>query len=123
MSKSRVLIVDDEPDMLDCLVEVLSQQFDISVARSGLEALVELRGRDFDAVVLDLKMACVDGFDVLSYLSTRKPKTKVLIASGLPSLDRIAQRYGATDWLPKPYHLDVLEERVARLVGEDPGPR
>lgn len=123
MSKRRLLIVDDEPDMLDCVAEVLGEHFALSLARDGLEALAALRSDDFDAVVLDLKMASVDGFDVLNYLSTCKPEMKVLIASGLPSLDRIARRYGADDWLAKPYHLAVLEERVARLVGEDSGPR
>jgi formate transporter len=75
---------------------------------------------EFDAVLLDLKMSGVDGFDVLNYLARFQPKTKVMIASGLPSLDRIAERYGASDWLAKPYHIDVLEKRVARLVGEEP---
>ncbi len=120
MSRRRLLLVDDEPDMLDCVAEVLGAHFELVLARSGLEALSALRAHDFDAVVLDLKMASIDGFDVLSYLSTCKPQTKVLIASGLPSLDRIAQRYGASDWLAKPYHLDALEERLARLVGGSP---
>jgi DNA-binding response OmpR family regulator len=122
MSKKRVLIVDDERDMLDCVAEVLGEHFDLTLARDGLEALQELRTRDFDAVLLDLKMTGVDGFDVLGYLSACKPRTRVMIASGLPSLDRIAARYGASDWIAKPYHMDVLEERVARLIGDEPGP-
>jgi CheY-like chemotaxis protein len=120
MPRRRVLIVDDEQDMLDCVAEVLVQHFDLTLATSGPEALRALRVGEFDAVLLDLKMSGVDGFDVLNYLARFQPKTKVMIASGLPSLDRIAERYGASDWLAKPYHIDVLEKRVARLVGEEP---
>jgi DNA-binding response OmpR family regulator len=122
MSRKRLLVVDDERDMLDCVAEVLSPHFDLTLARDGAEAL---REQPFDAVVLDLKMEGIegaDGFDVLNYLSKEQPQTRVLIASGLPRLDSIAQRYGARDWLAKPYHIDVLEQRVARLMGDEPGP-
>ena len=122
MSRKRLLVVDDERDMLDCVAEVLSPHFELTLARNGSEALRRLREQSFDAVVLDLKMEGEDGFDVLHYLSTQQPQTRVLIASGLPRLDRIAERYGALDWLAKPYHIDVLEQRVARLMGDDPGP-
>jgi DNA-binding response OmpR family regulator len=116
MTRGRLLIVDDEQDMLDCVAEVLGEHFELTLARDGLEALCALRTNVFDVVLLDLKMTGVDGFDVLNYLSMCSPKTRVMIASGLPRLDRIAERYGASDWLVKPYHLDVLEERVARLM-------
>lgn len=118
MLRGRVLIVDDEQDMLDCVAEVLGEHFELTLAHDGLEALAALRLSEFDVVLLDLKMTGVDGFDVLNYLSMCSPHTRVLIASGLPRLDRIAERYGANDWLAKPYHLDALEERVERLMGE-----
>jgi DNA-binding NtrC family response regulator len=121
-SKKTLLVVDDEPDMLDCVAEVLSDHFDLTLARDGAEAMQYLQDKQFHAVVLDLKMGDVqDGFDVLQYLSKHQPQARVLIASGLPSLDRIAQRYGAQDWLAKPYHIEALEEHVARLMGEEPG--
>jgi DNA-binding NtrC family response regulator len=123
MSKKTLLIVDDEQDMLDCIAEVLSARFELSLARDCREALQKLRDTQFCAVVLDLKMGgAQDGFDVLQYLAKHQPQTRVLIASGLPSLDRIAERYGALDWLAKPYHIDALEEHVARLVGDEAGP-
>lgn len=122
MRKRTVLVVDDEPDMLDCVAEVLGEHFELTLARDGAEALYNVQSKRFDAVVLDLKMgAGRDGFDVLQYLSKHQPQARVLIASGLPSLDRIAERYGAQDWLAKPYHIDALEERVARLIGDEPG--
>jgi DNA-binding response OmpR family regulator len=120
MPRRRLLIVDDERDMLDCVAEVLGEHFDLTLARDGLEALSALRQSEFEVILLDLKMTGVDGFDVLNYLSSCCPHTRVMIASGLPRLDLIAERYGASDWLAKPYHLDVLEERVARLMGGEP---
>jgi DNA-binding response OmpR family regulator len=117
MRRGRLLIVDDEQDMLDCVAEVLGEHFELTLAHDGLEALKELRASVFDVVLLDLKMTGVDGFDVLNYLSICSPQPRVIIASGMPRLDLIAERYGASDWLVKPYHLDVLEERVARLMG------
>jgi DNA-binding NtrC family response regulator len=120
--RKRLLVVDDERDMLDCVAEVLSPHFDLTLARNGADALRRLREQRFDAVVLDLKMDGEDGFDVLQYLSREQPRTRVLIASGLPRLDRIAERYGAIDWLAKPYHIEALEERVARLMEEESAP-
>ena len=122
LSRKSLLVVDDERDRLDCVAEVLSPHFQLTLVRTGSEALRRLRQCHFDAVVLDLKMDGEDGFDVLQYLLQQQPDTRVLIASGLPRLDLIAERYGAIDWLAKPYHIDALEERVARLLGEATGP-
>lgn len=108
--------------MLDCVAEVLSPHFDLTLARNGTDALRRLREQRFDAVVLDLKMDGEDGFDVLQYLSREQPRIRVLIASGQPRLDRIAERYGAIDWLAKPYHIEALEERVTRLMEEESAP-
>jgi DNA-binding NtrC family response regulator len=120
MSKRTVLVVDDEPDMLDCVAEVLGEHFELSLAHDGVQALQKLRETRFDAVVLDLKMdGEPDGFDLLRYLAQQQPQARVLIASGLPSLDRIAKQYGASDWLAKPYHIEALEEHVARLLGDE----
>lgn len=120
--RKRLLVVDDERDMLDCVAEVLSPHFDLTLARNGTDALRRLREQRFDAVVLDLKMDGEDGFDVLQYLSREQPRIRVLIASGQPRLDRIAERYGAIDWLAKPYHIEALEERVTRLMEEESAP-
>jgi DNA-binding NtrC family response regulator len=124
MSKRTLLVVDDEPDMLDCVAEVLGEHFELSLAHDGVEALQKLQEASFDAVVLDLKMdSTQDGFDVLRYLARQQPRARVLIASGLPSLDRIAEQYGASDWLAKPYHIDALERHVARLLGDEDASR
>ena len=121
MDRKRLLVIDDEQDMLDSVAEVLGERFELTLVCDGFDALAVLQQAEFDGVLLDLKMPGVDGFDVLGYLKAFQPSTRVLIASGMPSLDRIAERYGAADWIAKPYHLVALEESITRLLGQEPG--
>jgi DNA-binding response OmpR family regulator len=116
MGATRLLIVDDDPEMLDCLQEALRDTFEVSIAFEGTSALHAMEQTRFDVVLLDLNMPGLDGFELLTQLAAQPSHPRVVIASGFPSLDRIAAKYGADGWLAKPYSLALLEQCVARAA-------
>jgi len=116
MSLPCVLLVDDDEDMLECLEIALSQEFEITSAASGKEALRWLKARPFEAVVLDVMMPEVDGITVLSTLRAQGLDMPVLVASAMPDLEATARAFGASGWMTKPYSLDALTQRIRALV-------
>ncbi|HET6151145.1 MAG TPA: response regulator [Polyangia bacterium] len=117
-----VLLVDDHPPNLVALQAVLEPLcLRLVRATSGREALQQLDAVDFAAVVLDVKMPGVDGFETAARLRQRERNREVPIifvtASGADA-DSVARAYvhGAVDFLAKPLDPDVLRAKVMALV-------
>jgi DNA-binding response OmpR family regulator len=117
MPQKRVLIVDDEWDNLECLQELLQQEFAVVAACGGDAAVECLLAEPFDAVLLDLTMPDIDGFAVMQFIKRRFPWLPVMLTSGLPQLAEIASEIGASDWMSKPCHFEELPRRLRRLMG------
>ncbi|HSK18955.1 MAG TPA: sigma-54 dependent transcriptional regulator [Longimicrobiales bacterium] len=118
----RVLIVDDEHTLRESCASVLGVEgFDISVCGKGMDALVMLKRRPFDIVLLDLHMTQVSGMQLLETCLETHPDTIAIIMTGNPSVESsiAALRAGAWDYLPKPFaasHLQILIGRAAHAV-------
>ncbi|WP_308169516.1 response regulator transcription factor [Acrocarpospora catenulata] len=113
----RVLVVDDEPDLVEVLDAVLRQEhWQVRTAGSGGAALREAAEFAPDAVVLDVMLPDMDGLTVLRRLRERSPETCVLFLTARDAVeDRIAGiTAGGDDYVTKPFS---LEEVVARLRG------
>lgn len=110
-----VLLIDDEIAYVNVLSNRLSKRgFDVGKANSGSEAFQILRQRSFDVAVLDLKMADMDGIEVLKILKKMAPEMVVIMLSGHGSAKAThdAIRHGAYDYLTKPYELDELIKKI-----------
>jgi DNA-binding NtrC family response regulator len=118
----RVLIVDDEDTLRESCASVLGVEgFDVTVCRKGMDALVMLKRRPFDIVLLDLHMTQVSGMQLLEACLETHPETVAIIMTGNPSVESSihALRAGAWDYLPKPFaasHLQILIGRAAHAV-------
>jgi signal transduction histidine kinase len=117
-----ILLADDRPEDLQVLRAVLgSPRHHLVAATSGDEALRHLLERDFAAVVLDILMPGMDGFELAAMIRSRKrsAQTPILFLSGVgsdaESLHR-AYALGAVDYLVKPVDPDVLRAKVAVFV-------
>jgi DNA-binding response OmpR family regulator len=112
----RVLVVDDEPDSLAIVVRALEDQYAISKATSGQEAL-RMIGQDMpDLVVLDYMMDGMDGLTVVKTLRGR-PETQALPVLMLTAMsDEASTRAGfdagVTDYVTKPFSIPQLTARV-----------
>ena len=123
MHRRVVLVVDDEAGMRQLLSDVLPAELGVRVvlANDGNEALVWMRSGPIDAVLLDLRMPKLDGFEVIRRIKAepewRSVPVLVLTAAGAPTI-REAVAEGADDWIAKPFELDELTARLAKWLGK-----
>ena len=115
-----MLIVEDDPDTLLILrVNLESAGFDTTLAADGDTALRRIDIDPPDAVLLDLMLPIVDGWDVLAELTSREGAPPVVVCSarhGDRDIER-AKRLGAVDFLVKPFNLDRLVSSLEEATG------
>ena len=111
----KVLFVDDEVEFAQVVSKRLRRLgFQVSTANNGSEALRLARGNEFDVAVLDLKMAGMDGLEILRTLLILLPQIKVVMLTGHGS-SQIAQQCldeGAFSYLNKPCEFSKLVENI-----------
>ncbi len=117
MMKGRILLVDDEEIVLRSCQRILGDAYDVDVAHEGLEALAKVNEREFDLLVLDIKMPKLDGLEVLRRVKEARPDIDVIMVTGLHEIGTAvkAMKLGAQDYLPKPFEPDELKMAVARV--------
>ncbi len=116
-----IMIVDDEPDILDIGQNTLEQfGYTVLMARSGEEAVeaYSKRGREIDLVILDLGMPGMGGERCLQELLKMNPSVKVLIASGYAATQTVQGilEAGATGFMAKPYRLEDMLKKVREVL-------
>jgi len=126
--RSKILLVDDDPDVRQAISDVLeSRDYQVVTARDGEEALEKLKGEKPDLMILDLLMPRMDGFAVCRELQdpswSEYKKMPVLVLTAVregASRRRYQLETGQTldvdDYLEKPIDIHILLERVARLL-------
>jgi len=120
----RVLIVDDDPDILQTLGLCLSSEgYSVLMAGNGKEALDMLRNDAPDIILLDLMMPVMDGWQFVHEMDERGwRKVPLLILSADRGVQGHASRLRADAWLAKPFDLEELLGKVSQLTG-GPGPQ
>ena len=119
----RVLVVEDEPDLLSTIAQVLREDgYAVDEAADGREGLFKATSWQYDAIVLDLLMPKLTGWEVLETLR-KTHKTPVLI---LTARDGVNDRVrgldgGADDYLSKPFHLVELKARLRAIIRRSMG--
>jgi EAL domain-containing protein (putative c-di-GMP-specific phosphodiesterase class I) len=117
--RGRILIVDDEADLLTICSEVLHDAgHDTVTASSAKLALEHLQTRGFDVVVSDIKMPGLGGIDLLRSVRRQDPDLPVVLVTGSPTLETAIQalEYGALQYLTKPVPAAALQAAVARAL-------
>ena len=123
---ARVLLVDDHHEMVEMLAEgLIDRGFDAVAVGSGREALARLETERFDAVVTDLRMQPVDGFEVLASSRELDPDRPVIIMTAFSAVDSAidAIRQGAFHYLAKPFKLEELAIFLERGLAAGDGRR
>src|SRR3954467_228686 len=111
MTKTRVLVVDDDADVRELISLVLSQAgYEVDEAADGFAALTKLSRYRPDVVVTDLRMPGMTGVDLLQRIRRIHGDVPVILATGLETWDlcTAAEAYGAVTCLIKPIELDEL---------------
>lgn len=111
----NVLLVDDEKGYIDVLSNRLSKRsINATKAFSGTQAIQLLRKKDFDVVVLDLKMEDMGGIEVLKIMKKMAPEVPVIFLTGHGSQEAAREgiSFGAFDYLTKPCELSQLIDKI-----------
>lgn len=121
---TRILVVDDEPSIVRSLRRAFSRlrpAWQVDVAQSGAVALRHLSCADYDAVVTDLEMPGISGFELLGRVQEQYPEVKRLIHSSRPQAENDASTGDAAQAVfTKPAPPIALVERIERLLGLQP---
>lgn len=120
----RILVVEDEPDLLEVLAQSLREAgYAVDTAADGEEGLFKAQGDQYDALVLDLMLPRLDGWSVLRKLRDAGRHVPVLV---LTARDAVPDRVrgldcGADDYLVKPFELSELLARLRALIRRSAG--
>lgn len=122
MSKPEVLIVEDDSKLRNQIQNYLLQKgFEVQNASDGWEGLEVLASHGCDVVILDVKLPGISGTDVLRKISTTyrfHPPVVIITGHGDKALAIEALRFGAFDFLEKPFHPQLLADTVERALKE-----
>jgi two-component system OmpR family response regulator len=119
MSKAmRLLIVEDEPDLLAGLARALRKQgYAVDTASDGEDGLHKALTTEFDAIVLDVMLPVIDGWEILSRLRKTKATPVLMLTARDSTADRVrGLDTGADDYLVKPFDLSELFARLRAII-------
>ena len=116
-TKPNLLIVDDDPTLIQILVEFLQSKFNLSIAKNKKKALSLLDKKHFDIVLLDINLPDGNGIDICAEIKSSREFTdslSIIIMTSHLSADMEAQglSVGASDYIYKPIHRSVLMARI-----------
>ncbi len=121
MNTIRLLLIDDEEELVSTLVERLEiRGIEAEYVTSGPEAFKLLEEKEFDAVVLDYKLPGMSGIQVMERILESYPKLKIILITGAGSLDEEKEKIPkekAFDVLLKPVDIDVLIQKLNEAIG------
>ena len=125
---AKILVVDDDPDILDAVTMILeSQDYEVVTAENGLQGLAKIEAEEPDLMILDLLMPKMDGFALFKELQDPKwvkyKDMPILILSSVRE-EASRRRYeletgvelGMADYIEKPFSPDVLLKRVGEII-------
>ena len=128
MNARTAVVVEDDHDVGDAISKLLDQAgFDVTVARTGADALTVIGEAGPDLVTLDLTLPDIDGVEVCRRIRTVSDCYVIVVSGRTAEVDRlIGLEVGADDYLVKPFSMRELQARVAALFrrprSNDPGP-
>lgn len=114
-----VLVVDDEPVICILVSNCLREAGLLTLEAHNAQQAIDLleNGEQVDVVFSDVQMPGMDGFELQCWIRQHRPRTKVLLASGVENVKAASGHMGPPRWLVfKPYNMVDLEERIRELL-------
>ena len=119
MSQQTILVVDDEAKMRRLLEIMLTQVgYEVLQAADGVEALAMTAAHTVDLVITDLRMPRLDGIGLLRQLREQDGELPVIVVTAYGSVESAvdAMKYGASDYILRPFEIDAVEAAVQRAL-------
>ena len=124
--KRKALVVDDDPDLVEMIRDVLDAdgQFEVRTANNGFDAGMMVKEYHPDVIVLDVMLPDINGKEVCHRVRSdpAMDDVKILCISGMVEADRISELKdaGANDFLQKPFEVEQLLDRICRMLDMEP---
>ncbi len=116
-----ILIVEDDPDILITLSEILEfEGYAVELATNGLHGLEIIERVRPSLIMLDMRMPVMNGWDLASTLRERGVGVPILVMTAAQDARRWADEIGAQGYIEKPFHLTNLLNSIESLMGSDP---
>src|SRR5271170_7134020 len=114
----RILVVEDEPDLLRSIAQALREEgYAVDTADNGDDGLFNAEGTDYDAIILDVMLPGIDGWEILACLRKTKKTPVLMLTARDQSRDRVrGLDTGADDYVVKPFDLPELFARLRALI-------
>ena len=112
---AKVLLVDDEKDFLDIMAERMAARgMEVATAGSAEDALKMVQAESYDAVIMDLMMPEMDGFQALKLFKKSRPDLSIILLTGNVPQETCLEaiKLGAMDVIEKPADLDLLTQKI-----------
>lgn len=116
---NRILVVDDEPSILQGLALGLSsQEISVDLANAGKAAIRKGSQQEYDVLIVDLCLPDMHGFDVIRKLKEQNPQLIVIVITAQCSKESVAEArgLGVHDYFEKPFHIHSIKEAIARGI-------
>ena len=120
----RLLVVEDEKKLNDLITKKLEKEYyGVDSCFDGEEAVRYVEGTEYDAIILDIMLPRLDGFEVIKRIRTKKNKVPILLLTARDNIDDKVKGldYGADDYLVKPFIFEELMARIRVLLRRNSG--
>ena len=120
----RLLVVEDEKKLNDLITKKLEKEYyGVDSCFDGEEAVRYVEGTEYDAIILDIMLPKLDGFEMIKRIRAKKNKVPILILTARDNIDDKVKGldYGADDYLVKPFIFEELMARIRVLLRRNSG--
>ena len=118
-SSLRILLVEDNPlnQKLICLT-LAKYGFTIDLTENGSKALIKIKEREYDLILMDIMMPVMDGLEALAEIKKINPDAKVIIVSAMGQEKNVmkAVQLGAKNFVIKPFNAEKVKEAVLQII-------
>lgn len=122
MSTPRILVVDDDPEMRALLLDELRNEgFEVVEAADGAEAVLAVRGREFDVILMDKNMPGPSGLDLIPGFRRTCPRSRIIMMTAFGDVSSYveAAEKGAVEYLFKPFRMEEMKAAIRKALGSD----
>jgi nitrogen regulation protein NR(I) len=119
---AKILLIDDDPGIVDTVARVMSDEgYEVTVEKRGDDGLARATGDTFNVVVTDLRMPGLNGLDLVRQLHAARPRLPIILITAFGSTQTAieATKFGAYDYLLKPFEIPQLLELIHRAVNSN----
>jgi len=116
--KPKILVVDDEKGMRDCMQMLLKENYDLHLAASGRDAIQIIKKEPIDLVLLDIRLPEIDGIEILKLIKGIDDSIEVIMVTAVITVGKAVEavRLGAYDYITKPFDIEALSDQVAKVI-------